>query len=189
MEPTKIQNNYNDLVRSPDLPAFVYEIPESSYEDKFSLLDTRLWQSYKDSGKVSPIEIETTLLEESPMDIERVVLSFKKAIERLHSDALELMYVAKPEDGYIEIWIYGNQIPEQIQNRIYEIDFKFGGRFPETIGDVHISDRRGRPMSKHATFDMANEDSYALYRLSSQLWLPQKNTKSSGDAITIFLQS
>ncbi len=189
MKPIKTQNNYDVPIGLTGLPIFVYEEAQSSYKDKSPFWDSSLWQSYDDSGKVSPREIESTLLEKPTMDIEHIVLSFKQAIEHLRSDALELMYVAKQEDDYVEIWIYGNQIPEYIRDSVYRIDFDFGGRFPNTIGDIHVSDRRGRPMSKHATFDLATEDSYALYRLSSNLWRLNQNTQSNGKAIMISLRS
>ena len=184
----KTQSNYGAPVTLLNLPAFIYKA-DASYQDQSSAGGSPLWESLGDFDRVIPGESKFTLWDESTIDTERVVLSFKQAIECLRSDALELMYVAKSGDGYIEIWIYGNRIPEQTQNRIHEIDFEFSGRFPGAIGDIHVSDRRGRPMSKHATFDLTTEDSYALYRLSPQLWLPKHNMSTSGNATMISLQS
>jgi hypothetical protein len=187
MTQMKTPSNYDTPIQASGFPVFMYAT-DAAYENHSTDLDYSLWKSLDNSDRVIPNE-NSTLWEKPTMDSEHIVLSFKQAIDDLRSDALELMYVAKSEDGYIEIWIYGNRIPEQVQNRIYEIDFEFAGRFPDAIGDVHVSDRRGRPMQKHATFDLTNEDSYALYRLSSQLWLPTKSTTTSGNGIAISLRS
>lgn len=189
MKPVKIQSNYNEQVKVPAPPIFRYEVNESSYEDESLLSASSLWQSYGDSDKVTPREIESTLWEEPTMDAERIVLSFKQAIDRLQSDALELMAVTKSEKGYWEIRIYGDCIPEKVRHQIHDISFDFGGYYPGIIGDVRISDRRGRSMSNHATFDLTSEGLYALYKLSAQLWHPKQNIFSSGNITMISSRS